>query len=91
MGFCDCCRVSEQRHETSVIRIPAHSTRPFSFSRARQTALNFKYFPDEPGIDSLCTWTENHYILFTSAAYLAGQLYPDEVFTNSGETGKQKM
>jgi hypothetical protein len=59
--------------------------------RARQTVLNFKYFPNEPGIDSLCTWTENHYILFTSAAYLAGQLYPDEAFTNSGETGKQKI
>jgi hypothetical protein len=60
-------------------------------NRARQTTLNFKYFPDEPGIDSLCTWTENHYILFTSAAYLAGQLYPDVIFTNSGETGKQKV
>jgi len=59
-------------------------------SRARQSALNFKYFPNEPGIDSLCTWTENHYILFTSAAYLAGQLYPEEIFSNSGEAGKQK-
>lgn len=61
------------------------------FSRIKQTVLNFKYFPDEPGIDSLCTWTENHYILFTSAAYLAGQMYPGEVFTNSGETGLQKL
>ena len=61
------------------------------FARARQTVLAFKYFPDEPGIDSLCTWTENHYILFSSAAYLAGQLYPGEIFTNSGETGEQKM
>ena len=60
-------------------------------SRAKQSVLNFKYFPNEPGIDSLCTWTENHYILFTSAAYLAGQLYPGEAFTNSGETGKQKI
>ena len=60
-------------------------------SRARQSVLNFKYFPNEPGIDSLCTWTENHYILFSSAAYLAGQLYPDEVFSNAGETGKQKI
>jgi hypothetical protein len=59
--------------------------------RARQSVLGFKYFPDEPGIDSMCTWTENHYILFTSAAYLAGQLYPDEVFPNTGETGQQKM
>jgi len=53
--------------------------------------LDFKYWPDEPGVDSLCTWTENHQILFSSAAYLAGQLYPNQVFTNSGQTGRQKM
>lgn len=60
-------------------------------ARARATVLNFKYFPNEPGIDSMCTWTENHYILFTSAAYLAGQMFPEDVFENSGETGRQKM
>jgi hypothetical protein len=67
---------------------------PFSgdlIEQAKDTVLSFKYFPNEPGIDSLCTWTENHYILYTSAAYLAGQRYPDEVFTNSGETGRQKV
>jgi hypothetical protein len=58
---------------------------------ARQVVLGFKYFPNEPGVDSLCTWTENHYILYTTGAYLAGQLYPDTVFTNSGESGEQKM
>ncbi len=61
------------------------------YQRARQSVLRFKYFPDEPGIDSLCTWTENHYILYTTAAYLAGQLYPEETFYNSGHTGSQKM
>jgi hypothetical protein len=61
------------------------------FARAKRTVLNFKYFPNEPGVDSLCTWTENHYILYTSAAYLAGGLYPDEIFSNSGETGRQKV
>jgi len=60
-------------------------------SRMRKTVLDFKYFPDEPGIDSLCTWTENHYILFTSAACLAGQMFPNEVFSNDGRTGKQKV
>jgi hypothetical protein len=56
-------------------------------NRARQSVLAFKYWPDEPGIDSMCTWTENHYILFASAAYLAGQIYPDEIFTNSSLSG----
>ncbi len=57
----------------------------------RDTILNFKYWPDEPGVDSLCTWTENHTILYASAAYLAGQRFPDAVFTNSGQTGREKM
>ena len=39
----------------------------------------------------MCTWTENHQILFASAAYLAGQLFPDERFTNSGQSGQEKM
>ncbi len=62
-----------------------------ALERARRTTLGFKYWPDEPGRDSLCTWTENHQILFASAAYLAGQLYPDETFGNSRHTGQQKM
>jgi len=57
----------------------------------KDTLLNFKFWPDEPGIDSMCTWTENHYILFSSAAYLTGQLYPNQIFNNTGETGKEKM
>ncbi len=69
----------------------AHPPSDALLARARQTTLNFKYFPDEPGLNSMCTWTENHYILFTSAAYLAGQLFPNEIFSNSGETGRQKM
>lgn len=60
-------------------------------NRARKTVLGFKYWPDEPGIDSMCTWTENHQILFTSGAYLAGQLYPRDNFSNSGHSGIQKM
>ena len=68
-----------------------NSVSPSTRERVRQTVLGFKYWPDEPGIDSLCTWTENHQILFASAAYLAGQLFPDAKFANSGETGREKM
>jgi hypothetical protein len=59
--------------------------------RARDTLLGFKYWPDEPGQDSMCTWTENHQILFAAGAYLAGQMCPDDVFANSGQTGRQKL
>lgn len=71
--------------------LPTHLLPETLFERAKDTVLSFKYFPDEPGVDSLCTWTENHYILYTSAAYLAGQLYPEKTFSNSNETGKEKI
>ncbi len=68
---------------------------PYLTAEAREdivdTLLNFKYWPDEPGIDSMCTWSENHHILFSSAGYLLGQLWPDMVFANNGQTGKEKM
>jgi hypothetical protein len=64
---------------------------PDLLNRARETVLNFKYWPDEPGVDSMCTWTENHQILFNAGAYLAGQLFPEEIFTNSEQRGSEKM
>jgi hypothetical protein len=54
-----------------------------------RTVLDFKYWIDEPGKDSMCYWSENHQILFHSAEYLAGQLLPDELFSNSGLRGWQ--
>ncbi len=64
---------------------------PGLLQRAQETVLGFKYWPDEPGVDSLCTWTENHHILFASGAYLAGQLFPGQTFTNSGRSGLEMM
>ncbi|MFP4113548.1 MAG: hypothetical protein ACOC2Y_07945 [Spirochaetota bacterium] len=59
--------------------------------RLRSAVLGFKYWPEEPGTDDMCAWTESHQITFAAGAYLAGQLYPDEVFTNSGRTGREQM
>jgi hypothetical protein len=50
--------------------------------------LNFKYWMDEPGEDAMCYWSENHQILFHACEVLAGQLYPDRIFTNAGQTGQ---
>jgi hypothetical protein len=58
---------------------------------AAQTLIDFKYWPDEPGIDSMCYWTENHQIMFSANEYLAGQLFPERRFSNSGMTGIEKM
>ncbi|HEX7587637.1 MAG TPA: hypothetical protein VF478_04915, partial [Anaerolineae bacterium] len=50
--------------------------------------LNFKYWADEPGADSMWFWSENHQILFHACEILAGQLYPRAIFTNAGQTGE---
>ena len=55
------------------------------------TVLEFKYWYDEPGKDTMCYWSENHQILFATAELLAGQLFPDTIFTNSGMTGQEHV
>ena len=60
-------------------------------ARSEEVLLSFKYWPSEPGIDSMCTWTENHQILFAAADFLAGQMFPDVRFSNAFQTGRQKM
>ena len=58
-------------------------------SLVEQTLLEFKYWIDEPGQDEMCYWTENHQVLFHSSELLAGQLFVDDVFSNSGMTGAE--
>jgi hypothetical protein len=53
-----------------------------------QCVLNFKYWMDEPGSDAMCYWSENHQILFHACEILAGQLYPERIFSNVGKTGQ---
>jgi len=64
-----------------------HFMTPEQEAAARRAILDFKYWVDEPGDDEMISWTENHQILFHASEYLAGQLFPDEVFTNNGKTG----
>lgn len=53
-----------------------------------RTALTgFKYWIDQPGLDAMCYFTENHQLVWHTAEILAGEAWADEVFTNSGWTG----
>jgi hypothetical protein len=67
-------------------RIPADY-----MQKIEDVLFNFRYWWDEPGGNSMCYWSENHQILFATAEYLIGQLYPDRVFPSSGLTGKERM
>jgi hypothetical protein len=64
--------------------------RPADRAYIEDSLRGFKYWVDEPGLDGMCYFTENHQILFHVSAYLAGQHLPHEVFTNSGLTGLQQ-
>lgn len=55
--------------------------------RIEDTLLGFKYWLDEPGDITGCYFTENHQILFHSAEYLTGLLFPDRVFSNNNKSG----
>eukprot|EP01084_Bolivina_argentea_P028868 53617_1 len=56
--------------------------------KIKQTLLNTKYWMDEKGDDSICFWSENHQILFSSAEYLVAQYYYNDniTFNNGQET-----
>ncbi|PKO16091.1 MAG: hypothetical protein CVU39_08665 [Chloroflexi bacterium HGW-Chloroflexi-10] len=57
----------------------------------RDAILNWCYWLDEPNPTLVQMWTENHQILNHSIEYLAGQLFPDEIFTNNGKSGRWHM
>lgn len=57
--------------------------------KIEKSLLGFRYWLDEPGETKACFFTENHQILYHSAEYLVGQLYPDKIFSCNGMTGKE--
>jgi hypothetical protein len=57
----------------------------------KDAILNWKFWLDEPNTTYVEMWTENHQILNHSIEYLAGQTFPDEVFTNNGQSGRWHM
>lgn len=56
----------------------------------KEVIKGFRYWFDEPGNDAMWFFSENHALCFHTAQMLAGELYPDEVFPNSGRTGREQ-
>ncbi|MEM6283897.1 MAG: hypothetical protein AAF787_17030 [Chloroflexota bacterium] len=69
----------------------ADKLRPDDRAKIEQAFLQFKYWLDEPGLDAMCYFTENHQILFRVTEYLAGQWWRDAIFENADVTGEQHM
>ncbi|MGV8830789.1 MAG: hypothetical protein ACOH2N_02340 [Devosia sp.] len=55
--------------------------------RIGSTLVTFRYWVDEPGNDAMWFWSENHALCFHVSQLLAGQSFPEAVFTASGRTG----
>jgi len=67
-------------------RSQAHLT-PEIVALMKDTVLGFKYWVDEPGDTVMYMGSENHRLLFHTAEWMAGMLYPTEEFTNSRQNG----
>lgn len=68
-------------------RIPADRLAAGGREAIRRAFLEFKYWIDQPGVDAMCYFTENHQISWHVAEFLAGQTFPNERFSNTGWTG----
>ncbi|WKL01327.1 hypothetical protein Q0F98_32530 [Paenibacillus amylolyticus] len=58
------------------------------WDRVKASILGYRYWIDEPGDDVMWFFSENHALLFHTNELLAGQLFGDELFSNSGESGE---
>ncbi|MBQ6036778.1 MAG: hypothetical protein IJL43_05640, partial [Lachnospiraceae bacterium] len=58
-------------------------------ARAKEVLLNYRYWQTEPGLDSMCFWSENHALMYYSCQLLVGQMYPDEWFPEAQMTGRE--
>ncbi len=59
-------------------------------ARIDDTILGYRYWMDEPGNDVQWYFSENHALLFHTAAHLGGALLPDATFVRSGRSGAEQ-
>jgi len=68
-------------------RIPARRWAPGSRERVEASLHGFRYWIDQPGLDAMCYFTENHQFVWHTAELLAGETFAGETFTHTGWTG----
>ncbi|NQT58856.1 MAG: hypothetical protein HQ557_07740 [Bacteroidetes bacterium] len=94
------CTNLNSRHADSDYRLPSLLRVMHDYSDAlsendykliKKTLLGYKYWMNDAGSDNMVFWSESHQILFAAAEYLAGQLFPDSIFTNAQLSGVEHM
>ncbi len=77
---------------TGFIRLMKFYTLPQEILlHIKEVFLRFRYWMDENGSDGMCFWSENHSLMFHSAQMFLGEMYKDEIFTESGRTGAEQF
>jgi len=90
--------IEERRDCADFIAVPllwAYSRYSADFAddlkaRTERALLDFRYWVDEPGNDVMWFWSENHALCFHVSQLLAGMLWPEQIFTNSGRKGHEQ-
>lgn len=86
---CDCADFESVGLMLLWHRVPEQRWAPGLRDRVRDALVGFKYWIDQPGLDAMCYFTENHQLVWHTAETLAGEAFADEKFTNAGWTGAQ--
>ena len=86
---CDCADFEAVGLMLLWHRIPAARWEPGLRDRVREALLGFKYWIDQPGLDAMCYFTENHQMVWHTAETLVGEAFVDEKFTNADWTGAE--
>ncbi|BBH16761.1 hypothetical protein Back2_10480 [Nocardioides baekrokdamisoli] len=86
---CDCADFETVGLMLLWHRVPAERWELGLRDRVRDALLGFKYWIDQPGLDAMCYFTENHQMVWHTAETLVGEVFADEKFTNAGWTGAE--
>lgn len=58
-------------------------------TQVEDALLGLKYWIDQPGLDAMCYFTENHQLVWHTAELLAGELFAHRAFSNTGWPGSR--
>ena len=58
-------------------------------AEVEKTLMEFKYWIDEPGLDAMCYFTENHQFVWHCAEHLIGSYFSEKIFVNAEITGTE--
>ena len=68
-------------------RIPEDIWSDGLHAEVEKTLLEFKYWIEEPGLDAMCYFTENHQFVWHCAEHLIGSYFVEKTFVNANMTG----